>query len=259
VFSFLLAFASIGCAGTNERSLIVNAPVSNQETGIVVTGSGQAHGAPDMAKVTLGVRGRALQAQDAMNEVSRQMAQVSAAIKALGVAEKDLRTEQASLYEERNEVPPPMPMPPVRGKVAEMPAAALPSVHYVAANTIEITVRDLNAVGRIIAAATQAGANEVQNVALTLDDSRALRAAAREKAVADARAQAEQLAALSGAKLGETISIRSMNGGGFAPMVMAKSAMESSMGGDVPFSSGELTVSEQVEIRFAIVAGAGTH
>jgi hypothetical protein len=128
----------------------------------------------------------------------------------------------------------------------------LPTVHYVANNIIEITVRDLSTVGKVIGAATQAGANEVQNIMLSLDDSRALRAVAREKAMADAQEQAEQLARLSGAKLGDPLLIRSHGGGFGGPVMMAKEAL-SADGAQVPFSPGQITIQEQVEVRFEIV------
>ena len=246
-----------GCASSADRAVVVNVPNASQDLGVSVSGSGEVRGAPDLAIITLGMRSRAAQAQDAIGEVARVMASLTAGLQAQGVAEKDIRTEQTSLYEERNElVMPPQPMPSKsssRHQAAESLPAAIPAVHYVATNTISITVRDLSAVGKLISFATASGANEVQNVMLSVEDSSALRAAAREKAVADARAQATQLAQLSGMALGDTLSIRTSGGGGFAPMMMAKEAMRDSTGGAMPFSPGELTVSEQVEMRFSLI------
>ena len=250
VFTLGIATAA-GCA--TDRMVVVHSPQASEDLGISVTGTGEAQGQPNVARVTLGVRARAVQAQDAMSEVSRHAASIANAVRALGIADKDIRTERASLYEERTARPMPSPMPvPTKGKAAPASAPALPTVHYVANNIIEITVRDLSMVGKVIGAATQAGANEVQNIMLSLDDSRALRTVARERAMADAREQAEQLAQLSGAKLGEPLLIRSHRSGFEGPVMMAKEAL-SADAGQVPFSPGQITIQEQVEVRFEIV------
>jgi hypothetical protein len=97
-----------------------------------------------------------------------------------------------------------------------------------------------------------AGANQMGGVRLELSPENAsvLRAQAREKAVADARAQAEQLAKLSGARLGAVLSVSTASADGPYPMAMAK-AVEDSSGG-VPVEPGTLIVTERVEMRFEI-------
>jgi len=63
---------------------------------------------------------------------------------------------------------------------------------------INVTIRDINQIGEILAAVTEAGANNIYGVNFTVSDPAALEAEARAEAMADARSRAESLAKLSG-------------------------------------------------------------
>ena len=80
----------------------------------------------------------------------------------------------------------------------------------------------------------------------------ALQAEARTEAVADARARAEQLAQDTGLTLGDVLNIQEgVVSGGYASYPAAEAAFGIG-GGGAPISSGELKVSVQVQITFAL-------
>ena len=65
---------------------------------------------------------------------------------------------------------------------------------YTATNVVRVTLDDLTQVGKTIDAATQAGANRVQNLQFTLKDERPVQAQALREAAVRARAKADALA-----------------------------------------------------------------
>ena len=74
---------------------------------------------------------------------------------------------------------------------------------------------------------------------------------ARQEAIADAQAKADQLAAGFGAKVGAVYSVSEWSG----PQPVTNTAMRSLAdmgGGAVPISSGELTVNVQIQEQFEI-------
>jgi uncharacterized protein YggE len=265
VFVSGLALAGLaGCAGGPERVYIASG--DQAAAGISVSGTGEVNARPDIGRMSLGVEARATTAEQAMNEASTKMAAVLAALKSAGIVEKDLRTNRVSVYHEFQPTPPamasaaPMAAPasaplPKGAKAAPVPPAppppAAPPSYEVfhASNTVEVTVRDLDKAGAIISAATRAGSNEIGGIDFTIEDPKPIEEKAREKAVADARARAEQLAKLAGVTLGPVLSIQESGGGGYypAPMAMMKSAAA-----DAPVERGELKVTRQVQVRFAI-------
>jgi uncharacterized protein YggE len=77
---------------------------------------------------------------------------------------------------------------------------------YTASNTVEVTTRDLSIIGRLIDAASQAGANQVHGLRFGLRNPEPLRAQALSAAAKQARAHAEAIASGLGARLGTVIT-----------------------------------------------------
>lgn len=249
-----------------------NAPVR----GISVTGVGKASGKPNVARSTIGVEARAGTAEEAIGEVNQRMAQVIAAVKQMGVADGDVRTSTLSLNFERNyESPRPelapaaapamapavapagkpkassaaAPATAAKPEVAPAPRVLLPQGFYTATNNVEVTIRNLDTAGKVLSAATGAGANQLYGIRFEIEDLTVLQAEARTKAVADARARAERLAQLAGVKLGPAVSISELDGGGGGPVPMFAMAKSDSA---APVERGELTITSSVQIVYAL-------
>jgi uncharacterized protein YggE len=194
------------------------------------------------------------------------MAALIAAIKQLGVADRDLRTHSFSISFEPAPTPP-MPMqsaPAVeapRGKASAAPATPAPAPapqpvvprgFYRASNMLEVTIRNLDNAGRVLQVATNAGANNVWGLSFEIEDPKVLAAKARVDAMAEAKKNAAELAKLAGVELGAIISI-SENEGSSAPgpMYQMKAAMADG-GGDVPVERGEVVVTHQVVLVYSL-------
>jgi hypothetical protein len=102
----------------------------------------------------------------------------------------------------------------------------------------------------VLQAALKAGANTVAGVEFAIADPTALQRQAREKAMASARAKAEQLAAGFGVKLGAVRSINEFSTPVPVPVTMAMP--EGMGGGGVPVQGGTFNVTVEVQVTFDI-------
>jgi uncharacterized protein YggE len=141
----------------------------------------------------------------------------------------------------------PKALPNPEGPAA--PLVKLPQGFYTATNNVEVTIRNLDTAGKVLSAATSAGANQLFGIRFEIEDPSALQAEARKKAVEDARARAERLAQLAGVKLGPAVSISEIDGGGGGPVPMFAMAK---MDSGAPVERGELTVTTTVQIVYAL-------
>jgi uncharacterized protein YggE len=197
------------------------------------------------------------------------MADILEAVKAQGVASRDVQTADFSVYFERHEDQPlpESPMPLEKEALSEpqaaKPEAASKPSHpvapiarrgvFVVRNTALVNVRDLSKLGEVLGAAMRAGANDVQNLQLQIDDPTTLRSQARQQAVKNAHTKAVELAKASNVKLGAVVEI-SESGSTQPPYPMASKRMEmAQQDSSVPTERGELTVREHVTVVFKIV------
>jgi uncharacterized protein YggE len=157
---------------------------------ITVAADGTSSGKPDTAIVQLGVQTQAAKAKDALDKASAKAQQLLDALKISGVKSEDITTTNVSLY----------PQTTSDGRTI---------TGYQANNTVMAKIRDVGRAGSIIDAAAGVVGDEItlQGVSFAIDDTGKLRAEARKDAVTKARAQAEQLAAATGEKVGQVLSL----------------------------------------------------
>ncbi|HKU43408.1 MAG TPA: SIMPL domain-containing protein [Polyangiales bacterium] len=246
-FSLLLATA---CAHGKIRM------IATGERGIAVVGTGKASAPPDIARTSIGVEVRGPEVQQAVTEANTRMSAITGAIKALGIADKDLRTHSFSIGFEQEPTPPPGPVPAQleRGAAPAAAAPAGPRGFYRVSNMLEVTIRDLSAVGRVLAAATGAGANNVWGINFELENTEPLKTQARAQAVQHAQQNANELAQLSGVKLGKVISVSEGESEGRpgGPVLMS---MRAAANEDVPIERGEITVNYGVRVLYDVRDG----
>jgi uncharacterized protein YggE len=214
------------------------------ERSITVVGEGQVKIQPDMAQVNIGIEVISDTVKGASSLGADTMAAVMTALKEQGVADKDMQTSGYSVWVERPYGP-------------DGPAPDRAPIYHVS-NSVSVTIRDLDKVGSVLDAAIEAGANNIYGVTFSLVDPTPLMAQAREKAVADAQAKAQDLAELNGVNLGDVVSVSEVIGsgtsGGYYPGFgrLAVAAQGMGGGGGGPISPGELQMISQLQITYAI-------
>src|SRR5918997_1992498 len=155
---------------------------------ISVTGQGSTVAANDTARVGFRVEARGATRPVALRRSSARLRGVLAALRGLGVADRDLRTRGVSVARRRDR----------RGR-------KLPG--YIARGGVTAVVRDVTQTGAVVDAAVAAGAASVDGPSFFIDDSQAVLRRALVAAFRDARSKAAALAAEAGLRLGQTISI----------------------------------------------------
>ncbi len=161
------------------------------QEGLRVSGTAVVRAAPEVALLRVGYESRALRAREARMANDAVMKKVLAAMVKEGVARKDIQTVEYRLF--------PMwenwPRPTVRTHCWHV-------LHMV-----EVRVRKVETVAEVIDAASAAGADKMENVQFRVENLHKLRAEARKLAAKVAREKAQQLADLTGAKLGKVVAL----------------------------------------------------
>jgi uncharacterized protein YggE len=122
---------------------------------------------------------------------------------------------------------------------------------YQAQASLNVRVRDLSRVGRVIDAVVGQGSNQVNGVTFGLDNPDEVLDGARTEAVKKARARAEIYANAAGLRVQRIIAIS--EGGGFAPPVPMPVAMEARAGmAPTPIAPGELDLTANVSVTFEL-------
>jgi uncharacterized protein YggE len=206
---------------------------------ITVVGEGTVTIKPDIARANIGVEVVSNTVQEASAENKATIEAVLEALMAQGIAEEDIQTSGFSIYAERYGP---------EGPLAE------DEVRYRVSNNVQVTIRDLDNVGTILDAAVEAGANNIFGVDFDVDDPSVVESEARQKAVDDARAKAEELATLNGVTLGNVVSVSEVvgSGGGYYMGNFAEQTMMRMGGGGTPISPGELELTMQLQIVYSM-------
>lgn len=178
--------------GLTARAMAADDTPSSQKPArtITVTSTATVRIAPDEAVVDLGVSTEAADSASAFARNAEDMRAVLDALRAAGIAEKDLRTLDVSLDRRTLD----------RGEPAERQV-------FAATNRVEATIHDLSAVGSVVDAAVRAGADSVRDVRFQLADQDAVRTDALTSAVRGARAKADALAGAAGAEVVRVVTI----------------------------------------------------
>src|SRR6266536_4592670 len=201
---------------------------------ITVVGSGAVSSPPDTAEVNAGVVTQAATASQAMSQNSAAMAQVLKALAALGIADRDIHTTNVSIVPQR--------APMQSGRPAPSPV-----VGYEVTNQVQVKVRNLASLGRLLDTLVSQGANSLGGIGFSIADPAPLLDQARTKAIADARQKAQVYAAAAGVKLGRVIFIRDTAPG--LPRPMAARMMSSAA---VPIAPGEQELEVSVSVTYAL-------
>jgi hypothetical protein len=226
----MVALVLGGCAAQGAAAATEPAGARRTITG---TATGKVEGVPDTLTLTLGVETSASSAQEALAQNADRSTRLLDALKAAGVAPKDIKTAQLTVN-------------PTYDKSFHVNG-------YSVSNVVTAKVDDVLNAGKVVdAAAAQAGnAIRLQGIALSIADTGKLVAAARTEAVRHARAQAAQLARAAGVRLGkvERITERKQGAaGGLANRAVA----EDSAGLSVPIEPGTQELSVDVTVVYRI-------
>jgi uncharacterized protein YggE len=206
-------------------------PVTEIPRTISVTGTGKTVLAPDIATINIGVHTENADVSAALAENNANAQKVRDALAGFGVKPEDIQTTNFSIYPNQQYGP--------QGEML--------GIKYSVDNSVYITVRDLAKLGEVLT-------TTIYGITFDVADREKAMSEARLAAVADAKTQAEELAAAAGVKVGKVmnLSVNATNptpmyanggyGGGGGAMAAAPA----------PISSGQLVVTVDAYITYEI-------
>jgi uncharacterized protein YggE len=234
LLSVLLLIGSLMTACSTPSAITVSSPAQIPQ--ISASGSGLVHVVPDIAYLYIGVRTQGSTVAAALKTNNQSAKDIKDALVAQNVAEKDIQTSSFNVYQQQYDT---------SGKPVP--------TFYAVDNTVYVTIRNLDAIGTILDLVAANGANSINGVYFDLSNKDAAQEQARQMAVEQAKKQAEQIANLTGVKLGKLISINVYSSG--APYAMeGKGGGGSAMAGSsVPVSTGQMTITAEASLAYEII------
>ena len=270
---------SRGSAGAVNGADALTGPGRYGTEGLRVSGTAIVRASPDVATVRFGYLGMASSAGEAKRANDEVMKKAIAAMVKQGVARKDIQTVEYQLSSETSTQPTgrytqttwkrALPGGGYR-KVTRYTSDSVTRRIWSLQHTVEVRVRKVDTVEKVIDAAEQAGADQVGDVRFSVDSLHKLRTQAREMAGKVAREKGEQLARLLGAKLGRAVSVTDSSardygspwyygyGGYREPSAVNRAAQATSEAPgtdatpDSVVSGGQITVEAREEVTFAL-------
>jgi len=235
----LLLALSLALGATTMTAHAQNAAgyaVPTDGTLLSVSANAEASRVPDVATLSAGVVTQAVDGNAAMRQNAEQMAKVMEAIKAAGIADKDIQTSGINLS------------PQYRYVENEAPKIT----GFQASNTVNLKVRDIAKLGKVLDALAAQGSNQINGPSFEIDQPEPVYDEARMAALKKAQARAETYAKSLGLRVRRIVSISEGGGSGFQPpmpmMAMARGKAEM----DTQVSPGETKLSVNLDVVFEL-------
>jgi hypothetical protein len=222
-------------AGVVALAIPANGAGTTDNRFITVTGVGTISVVPDAVRFNASVSALASTNATALSSASKSAAAVRAALKDAGIATKDIRSANISVYPEYNWTQ----------------EAGTKITGYRASQSFDVLVRTASKAGTIIEAVVTAGGDNVQlgGVVPTTLNPAAATEDARAAAVANAKSKASSYAKLLGTSIGKVLSLEEQSSPVYSsPFPMSKAEADSA----VQIDLGEQDVTVTITVRWAL-------
>lgn len=204
---------------------------------LTVAGIGEVKVAPDRADVSFAVEASEKSLADAEKAVSDGVARLLKLCESLGIAKAQIRSAQLNVH------------PQYDGSVVSNRPRI---VGYMVSRQVDVDLRDLGKLGRLLQGAVEGGANRVSGVSFGSTKKDDHQRAALALAAEDANANAAVLARSMGVKLGRLHTLTASESGG-QPMperYMMQARMKGAEAADATYEAGEMAFTASVTVEF---------
>jgi uncharacterized protein len=225
------------CCASIIFSYMINAQENAKIRFVRATGEATVSARPDRAQISVGVISQSSTAQAAATANATQTTQVIEAIKQTLGHGGELKTSGYSISPQY-----------------QYTAGRAPKITgFQASNTVLIIVNDLTLLGKVIDAASESGANNVNGISFSLKDETATRTQALAEAAGKARAAAEAIAKALNARVVGVLQAETGEAPIIRPMMRSFSAMAVNAGGaPTPIEPGDLDLHASVTVTLEI-------
>jgi uncharacterized protein YggE len=205
---------------------------------ITVIGSAQSQVSNQIASFTVSVDIQNKDKQTAVDGATAKANEIVTGLTNFGIPAKDILTQNMNVYQNQD-------------PYYENGTTVYKPGDWHANYSISITLRDLTKSDALTALLVKFDKTTMYGPNLTIDQTQVDEASILVKAIADAKAKAEKIAAASGKQLGDVISIVEGSNTGSQIMYNAASGLGGG-GGGIPIESGSTTVSKTVTVTFRL-------
>jgi uncharacterized protein YggE len=241
----VITLVSVGCdtvfpsSDVSEELTSGNIILSQQSTGIWVTGEGKVSVTPDVAILNLGVEAQAETVAEARQQAAGAMEAVMGELDKQGVAEEDIKTQYFSIY-------------PVRRWDDDEDEEIL--VGYRVSNVVTAEIRKVDDAATIIDAVVVVGGDytRIDSISFTVDDPTEYYGEIRGLAMDDAKAKAEHLAELAGVSLGKPTYISESSISPPVPREIAVRDAGFESASTTSISPGETEIQLNIQVGYSI-------
>lgn len=228
------ALLMVPLAATNAMA----ADTPEEPTNISINASADAKQAPDLAIISGGVITQSKTAKAAMADNSKAMNNAIAALKASGIAAKDIQTSGFNIspqYVYADNKP-----PVIKG--------------YQVSNTITLQIHDMTKVGSVFDLMVDNGLNNISGPNFTIEDQDKVMDSARVEAMKKAMARADLYAKTVGMRVKRVVTISENSSYRPQPIMLENARMmKASAALDAaPIEAGELSMTVNVMVRFEL-------
>lgn len=217
-------------------ALMLCAVASAEAATLTVRGTGVVSLDPDTVVITLGVRESAPDVSDVQVAVNTKLNSVIEKFRELGIGDDDIHTNSIFLTQNY-----------------DYSRSDEQLIGYIAENTVAVTTRDIENVGKYIDEAFEAGANYFSDISFSASETEGAMNQALRLSVENAREKAEVLAEAAGMKLDGVISISEepySYGYENAKFAIAESDVDTGSG--TPVMSSKIQVSASVTVEYTL-------
>lgn len=204
-------------------------------TRLDINATGEVTQVPDIAIINAGVVTRASSATGALQQAANRMDRVLAALKAAGIADRDIQTSNINLNPEYS----------YENNVQRLTG-------YSASNQLTVRFRDIANSGKILDVLVAQGANQINGPTLTIDHPEAALDQARSRAVANGRARAELYARAMGLRVVRIVSVAESGGSYPVPPPMPMMAVARAERADTKIEAGEQKLQVNLAMTFEL-------
>ncbi|MBI2442824.1 MAG: SIMPL domain-containing protein [Candidatus Levybacteria bacterium] len=232
IFAFLYIFTTL----FGPLPFSVNSVTTNKTDLFTVDGTGETTGIPDTALLSFGVTKQATTVQQARDQVNEIAKKITDDLKGLGVEVKNIKTTNYSIYPNY-----------------DYTEGGQRITGYNVSQNMEVRLKPIDQANRAIDVVTSDGANMVGGVSFVLDEKEQekLEEQARKQAIDNAKKKAQELANLSGLRLGKVVSVYESPGIEPPGIYTADKALEGRGAGEpTQIAPGENTVRITVSLSY---------
>jgi uncharacterized protein len=237
VATILLVLTAVFLYGRFGPGIPVQSVVTQKNDLFTVSGEGKVTVVPDTGIVDLGITTNRPTVRDAQTQANTVIANITKAVKDLGVEDRDIKTNNYSVF-------PQYDFRDGNNRITGYQVTAI----------LVVTVRDIDKVNQVIDQATASGANTVGGIQLTVaeEKQKELLHQAREMAVKEARDKATSLANAAGISLGKIVNVVEEPRGRFpGPQMMdLKAANAQGAGGATEIQPGSTDITTFVTLYY---------